>query len=168
MTRTIWRRLRITRFAACLFLGVLCGAAWQARSESEQAKAKYEPATAGVRLLERAGGPTIKLLVDAASLGGSEVEVGQITFPAGYKPSLPHQHHNVEIFYVVSGKLGHTVNGQKHVITPGTVGIVRPGDTVVHSVESDEPVEGLVIWAPGGEADLLIKRGVFKSTPIGK
>jgi len=39
-----------------------------------------------------------------------------------------------------------------HTHQPGTAGIVRTGDTVVHSVTSDEPVHALVIWTPGGEA----------------
>jgi quercetin dioxygenase-like cupin family protein len=162
------------RFAAlCLFAGVAAGivagltlqAAAQPAGQSSDTP-EYLPATAGVRRLVRDAGPNIKLLVDRSSLGGTEVEIGEITFDADYQPSPPHKHGKVEIFYVISGRLGHTVNGEKHVIEPGMVGIVRPGDSVVHSVESDEPVKGLVIWAPGGEADVLVNLGVFKSTPI--
>jgi quercetin dioxygenase-like cupin family protein len=127
---------------------------------------KYSVSTAGTRWLDSSSGLKIKMLVEQSNLGGSEVEIGEITFPADYKKSPPHRHGQVEIFYVRSGKLGHEVNGVKHVIGPGMVGIVRPGDRVVHSVESDEPVQGLVIWTPCGEADALIKAGVFKVRPI--
>jgi quercetin dioxygenase-like cupin family protein len=127
---------------------------------------KYSAASSGTRWLESPSGLTVKVLVEQSNLQGTEVEVGEITFPAGYKKSPAHKHAHVEIFYVLSGKLGHEVNGQRHVIEPGMVGIVRPGDHVVHSVESDEPVRGLVIWTPGGEADALVKAGVFKSRPI--
>ena len=35
------------------------------------------------------------------------------------------------------------------------MGIVRPGDEVGHRVPGDEPVEALVIWAPGGEVERI-------------
>ncbi len=127
---------------------------------------KYAAASSGTRWLESPSGLTVKMLVEQSNLQGPEVEIGEITFPAGYKKSPPHRHGHVEIFYVLSGKLGHEVNGERHVIEPGMVGIVRPGDHVVHSVESDEPVRGLVIWTPAGEADALIKAGVFKARGI--
>ena len=44
------------------------------------------------------------------------------------------------------------------------VGIVRPGDVVVHRVISDVPVKALVIWAPGGEADRIA--GNFHQRPV--
>lgn len=128
--------------------------------------AKYEAASQGTRWLESPSGLKVKMLVDKSNLGGSELEFGEITFPADYQKSPPHKHGQVELFYVIEGKLGHIVNGVKHVIEPGMVGIVRPGDQVEHSVESDGPVRGLVIWAPAGEADTLIKAGVFKPRPI--
>lgn len=134
---------------------------------ADQAPApKYDASGKGTRWLDGPGGLKVKMLVEKSNLGGGEFELGEITFPAGYKKSPPHGHRQVELFYVLSGKLGHTVNGVAHTIEPGMVGIVRPGDRVEHSVESDEPVRGLVIWAPGGEAEMLIKSGVFKPRPL--
>jgi len=63
-----------------------------------------------------------------------------------------HQHGSVEIFYVLSGTFGHEVNGELHWLTPGQVGVVRPGDTVRHIAPKDGEVKVLVIWAPAGEA----------------
>ena len=61
-------------------------------------------------------------------------------------------------------RLDHIVNDMSHVLEPGMVGIVRPGDTVVHRVVSDVPVKALVIWAPGGEADRIA--GNFRQRPV--
>ena len=134
-----------------------------AENDDEQ---QYAIATSCTRWLDGPGGVKIKMLVEHSTLGGDEVEIGEITFPAGYKKSPRHRHGQVEIFYVRSGRLGHEVNGVKKVIESGMVGIVRPGDRVVHSVESDEPVHALVIWTPRGEAEALINAGIFKARPI--
>jgi quercetin dioxygenase-like cupin family protein len=112
----------------------------------------YDPAGAGTRILEGRGGFSIKMLVEQSNLGGSEVEIGEITFPVGTEGGSGHVHGSVEIFYILTGEFDHIVNGAHHVLRPGMVGIVRPGDEVVHRVLSDEPVRALVIWAPGGEA----------------
>jgi hypothetical protein len=56
------------------------------------------------------------------------------------------------------------VNGASHILEPGMVGIVRPGDTVAHGVSSEEPVRALVIWAPGGEADRIAP--YFEQRPV--
>lgn len=152
--------------AICFSLGIAAGVLIPGATASQNEKPTYAVSTSGVRKLERGPGPNIKLLVDESNLAGTELEIGEIEFPSDYQPSPPHTHTSVEIFYVISGELGHTVNGEKHVIGPGMAGIVRPGDAVVHSVESDAPVKGLVIWTPTGEADRLVQLGVFKSTPI--
>ena len=125
---------------------------------------EYEKATEGTRILEGAGGLSIKVLVEQSNLGSAEVEVGEITFPAGSQ-GRDHLHQAIEIFYVISGQMNHVVNGTDHVLGPGEVAIVKPGDTVSHKVVGEEEVKALVIWAPGGEAD-RIARG-FKVKPIG-
>lgn len=126
---------------------------------------EYQKATSGTRVLEAPSGLTIKMLVEAANLGGDEVEVGEITIPAHSEPQRGHAHHAVEILYVLSGTLEHVVNGESHVLSPGMVGIVRPGDEVMHRVPGDLPVKALVIWAPGGEAARLAPG--FKERRIG-
>jgi quercetin dioxygenase-like cupin family protein len=113
----------------------------------------YEKATSGTReLVNQSGTTTIRMLVEAANLGGTEVEVGEIVFAAGSAPQRGHVHGSVEIFYVLSGVLEHVVNGISYTLTPGMVGIVRPGDEVVHRVPDDADARALVISAPGGEA----------------
>jgi quercetin dioxygenase-like cupin family protein len=123
----------------------------------------YEKSTAGTRILEGRGGLIIKVLVEHSNLGSDEVEVGEITFPAGSQGG-GHRHEAIEIFYVLSGKMNHVVNGEAHVLGPGGVAIVKPGDTVSHEVVGDEPVKALVIWAPGGEAERIAS--VFEVRPI--
>ena len=125
----------------------------------------YERGTSGTRWLEGNNGFSIKMLVERANLGGGEVEVGEITFPVGSGQSRrSHTHGAVEIFYILDGQLDHIVNDTSHVLDPGMVGIVRPGDGVVHRVLSDVPVRALVIWAPGGEADRIA--GNFRQRPV--
>jgi mannose-6-phosphate isomerase-like protein (cupin superfamily) len=116
----------------------------------------YEKATHGTRILEAQGGLAIRMLVEASNLGSGEVEIGEITIPAGSGAARQgHRHGAIEIFYILSGELDHIVNGESHLLKPGDVGIVRPGDSVVHRVPGTEPVKALVIWAPGGEADRI-------------
>lgn len=90
-----------------------------------------------------------KILVDAANLGSEEARIAELTFPAGYAgPS--HTHEAIEIFYVLSGRFGHNVNSIPGILEPGDVGIVRPGDSIIHTVEGDAPAVVLTIWLPGG------------------
>lgn len=142
-----------------LYLPVMLLALQSTMATGQQAAQSlpYSPAvTNGTRWFEGAGGLRIKMLVEASNLGGAEVEVGEITFPVGSGlAGRGHTHGAVEVFYVLSGELHHVVNDTTHVLTTGMIGIVRPGDRVIHRVRSEEPVRALVIWAPGGEAERL-------------
>lgn len=122
-----------------------------AQERDKQARS-YSYATNG--LAELQSSPVIKswkLLLDASNLGGKELEMSELVMPAGAVVGN-HHHGSVEILYILSGKLGHEVNGKLHMLAPGMVGIVRPEDTVRHIVPKDSDVRLLVIWAPGGEA----------------
>lgn len=127
-------------------------------------KPAYETATRGTRLLEgRDGGTLIKVLVEQSNLGGTEVELAEIEFAANSRGG-GHAHGSVEIFYILSGELQHIVNGETSLLKPGMVGIVRPGDEVVHAVPGNEPCRVLVIWAPGGEVERIAR--FFTERPI--
>jgi quercetin dioxygenase-like cupin family protein len=104
-----------------------------------------------------------KLLLDQSNLGGKELEMVELTLPAGEVVGA-HHHGSVEIFYVLSGILDHEVNGEMHVLTPGMVGVVRPEDSVRHIVPKNADVKLLVIWAPAGEAKKFFSHA--KATPI--
>jgi quercetin dioxygenase-like cupin family protein len=97
------------------------------------------------------GGTKLRVLLDQARLGGSELEIGEITFAPG-ADSGDHAHGATEVFYVLSGELEHVVNGKSVILRPGMLGFVRPPDQVRHKVGSAGPTRALVIWAPGGEA----------------
>lgn len=153
------RPSRTLAIAAALLMTLFAG--------GHLAAQEYEKATRGTRILEsQSGSFSIKMLVEEANLGGREVEIGEATFAAHSNPSRGHLHGTVEIFYVLSGTLVHVVNGKPYTLTPGMVGIVRPGDDVAHQVPGDEDVKALVIWAPGGEAG-RIAPGVIQR-PIGE
>lgn len=95
------------------------------------------------------GGTQLRVLVDAASLGGSEVEVGELTFTANSE-SAEHQHGVTETFYVLEGELTQVVNGKPIRLGPGMVASIRSTDHVVHRA-GPAGARALVIWAPGGE-----------------
>ena len=96
-----------------------------------------------------------KLLINESNLGGSELEAVEGTFPAGTTVGS-HPHRSVEIIYVLSGVYDHEVNGKLYRLTPGMVGIVRPGDKVRHLVPQGSDAKLLILWAPGGEASRII------------
>lgn len=134
----------------------------QAAVGTESGAVAYERASSGTRVLS-AGELMIKILVEQSNLGSNEVEVGEITFPAGHRAS-GHSHGAIEIFYVLSGTMNHVVNGTEHVLQAGDVGIVRPGDSVSHGVLGDQPVRAVVVWAPGGEVERI--RGVLPNEEL--
>jgi ketosteroid isomerase-like protein/quercetin dioxygenase-like cupin family protein len=125
-------------------------------------RAGYHPAPEPRLRLSSESGLRIDVLVDAAALGGAEVEVAEITFPAGGRSGGAHRHGGTELLYILSGRLDHVVNDVVHRLDPGMTGIVRAGDRVEHRVSSAEAVRALVIWAPGGELE-RIRRG-FRET----
>ncbi len=117
----------------------------------------YAYATAGVADQIHLGGVDWKILLNESNLGGSELEMVEATFPAGMLvPS--HTHKSVEILYVLSGTYEHEVNGKLYRLTPGMIGIVRPGDHVRHIVPKSGPAKVLIIWAPAGELQRDFRR----------
>jgi len=139
--------LRFLAACAALTLAAFHSSVPSARAEEPSGAKGYAYATRGIVDIPN----HLKLLLDASNLGGNELEMVEITFAAGTVDGK-HRHGSVEIFYVLSGMLGHEVNGELHWLTPGMVGVVRPGDTVRHIAPKDVDVKTLVIWAPAGEA----------------
>ena len=101
------------------------------------------------------GGAQLKILVDAASLGGNEVEIGELTFKPN-AASAEHQHGVTETFYVLEGELTQVVNGKPIKLGPGMVTSIRSTDHVVHQ-PGPQGARALVIWAPGGEIARVTK-----------
>lgn len=100
-----------------------------------------------------------KLLLDPSVLGGKALEMAEVTLPAGTVVRA-HRHHALEVIDVLAGVYGHEVNGKLYLLTPGMVGIVRPGDSVRHLVPRSGAARLLIIWAPAGEAARVVPRGV--------
>jgi quercetin dioxygenase-like cupin family protein len=126
--------------------------------------AGYAYATNGIK--DNIAGPfgaKWKLLLDQSNLGGKELEMLELTMkPGTVVPS--HMHKSLEIIYVLSGIYQHEVNGKLYQLTPGMVGLVRPGDHVRHLVPKSGPTKVLIIWVPAGEAKDTYQRA--KGTPI--
>lgn len=129
--------LPLTMIYAAL-LTAYVGAAWQS-----------PPATA--KTFKSPSGTTLRVLVDSQSLGGSEVEVAELVFPAN-SDSNDHRHGVTETFYLLEGELEQVINGKGVKLTPGASVSVRSTDTVRHK-SGPNGAKVLVIWAPGGEID---------------
>ena len=117
-----------------------------------------------LRSLDLDGRIRIDVLVDESNFGSGAMELAEITFYENSAVAAPeeggaHSHDSTEIFYVLEGRLIHVVGGEKYVIEPGQLGVVRAGDSVRHGLETDDPVRALVIWVPGGEIERLIRAG---------
>jgi mannose-6-phosphate isomerase-like protein (cupin superfamily) len=108
------------------------------------------------RVLTSPGGTQLRVLVDAQSLGGSEVEVAEITFLPN-SDSGGHHHGVTETFYVLEGEMNQVINGKAVKLGPGMVATVRPTDEVRHR-SGPKGARVLVIWAPGGEIERVAGR----------
>jgi quercetin dioxygenase-like cupin family protein len=155
------------RIAAALLVAITCaGMTVTSAADRVTAPADHPPtyayATNGVLDL-RNPGELWKILIDRSNLGGSELEIAELTLAAGTTVS-GHTHASLEIIYVLSGQFGHEVNGHYYLLKPGMVGIVRPGDQVRHLVPKGGDAKILIIWAPAGEAQRIID--YTKGAPI--
>lgn len=149
-------KLLITILSLCLFSPSLLLAHTSSAVE-------YQKASEGLRLLRsEASGSLLKILVEKENLGSGEVEIAELSIPAGTE-SQGHTHGSIEFFYILSGEMEHIVNGESYLLKPGMIGIVRPGDTVVHKIPESGPCKTLVIWVPGGEVERLKK--IFTEQP---
>jgi quercetin dioxygenase-like cupin family protein len=159
-------RLRTTALRFGLALSVASFAAMGADAviAAPSPSAGYAYATNGIK--DDIGGPfgaKWKLLLDQSNLGGKELEMLELTMkPGTVVPS--HMHGSLEIIYVLAGVYEHEVNGKLYRLSPGMVGLVRPGDHVRHLVPNAGPTKVLIIWVPGGEAKDTYQRA--KGTPI--
>lgn len=129
------------------------------------AKPTYSYASNGVLDNIGTNGVKWKLVIDESNLGGKELEVAEVTIPAG-TTTPSHGHGAIEVLYVLSGTYEHEVNGKLYRLTPGMVGIVRPGDKVRHTATKDGNTKLLVIWTPAGEARRLQQATGTKPQPV--
>ena len=135
--------------------GPLNAAATAAEESREAEQVPYEISSDGLGTYANPSGSfKLKRLLDSANFGGAEVDIAELTFGPDYQGRV-HTHGPIEIFYVLSGRLRHVVNGVAADLEPGMIGVVRSGDEVEHIVLSKEPLRTLVIWLPGGLAERI-------------
>jgi quercetin dioxygenase-like cupin family protein len=131
---------------------IFCAACSQEPPPDPAEYENYEIVSTGTRQFgfdtETAPG-WIKVLIEESNLGSQGAEVAEIYFPPDYQGE-PHPH-ELEIIYVLEGKLDHIVNGESHILGPGMVGVVRTRDRVVHKSVSEGGVRTLIIWPLGKE-----------------
>jgi mannose-6-phosphate isomerase-like protein (cupin superfamily) len=115
-----------------------------------------QEAKTAVRVLRSPGGTELRVLVDAQTLGGNEVEVAELTFLPN-SDSGDHHHGVTETFYVLEGEMNQVINGKTVKLGPGMVATLRPTDEVRHR-SGPKGAKVLVIWAPGGEIERVAGR----------
>ena len=144
----------MTRRRAALALSLAAGLGLAAGFAAGRSTAAAQPADLG-RFVS-AGGTELELLLSESNLGGSELQIGEITWPPGAN-SGNHPHGATEVFYVLEGELEHVVDGVSEILGPGDLGFVRPPSEVNHITSPDGGrVRALVIWAPGGEGTRIV------------
>jgi quercetin dioxygenase-like cupin family protein len=114
-----------------------------------------KPVSTG-EVFQSASGTKLRILMDQAAFGGTELEMAEITFVPN-SDSGDHVHGATETFYVLEGELEHVVNGKSVKLTAGMVGTVRPPDKIRHKT-GPKGARALVIWAPAGEAARIASR----------
>ena len=102
------------------------------------------------------GGATLKVITDATALGGSEVEIVEITLLPN-SDSGEHQHGVTETFYVLEGDMQQVINGKPVSLKPGMAASIRATDHVQHKA-GPKGAKVLVVWAPGGEIARVTSR----------
>jgi quercetin dioxygenase-like cupin family protein len=128
------------------------------------ASQQYAYATNGVTdHIGGASGAEWKLLLNESNLGGKELQMVEVSLAPG-TIVRSHTHGALEVVYVLSGTYEHEVNGKRYSLTPGMVGIVRPGDHVRHLVPKSGPAKLLIIWVPAGEAERVLRNA--KGVPV--
>src|SRR6185312_8470691 len=131
MKTSKWRVFAFASLPLSVALVVTIGEA--SAAAAAHSSHRYAYATAGVLDQIHVGGIDWKILLNESNLGGPELEMVEATFPAGML-SPSHMHKSIEIIYVLIGTYEHEVNGKLYHLTPGMIGIVRPGDHVRHIV----------------------------------
>jgi quercetin dioxygenase-like cupin family protein len=124
----------------CVAIGIVVAAYATGRAAAQGASGKT---------FVSPGGTQLKVLVDGVSLGGNEVEIGELTF-APNSDSGDHQHGVTETFYLLEGDLEQVVNGKPVKLMPGMAVSIRSTDHVQHK-SGPKGARALVVWAPGGE-----------------
>jgi quercetin dioxygenase-like cupin family protein len=93
---------------------------------------------------EAPGGPVSELSL-VLDVGGRALPVAAVSVP----PLVARlAHGSVEVVYVLTGTFEHEENGRRRRLTPGMVGIVRPGDGMRDLVPGSGALRLLVTWSP--------------------
>ena len=160
------RTAKLGRWTIGLVLAVAApfAAGAEPAGSAPDASQHYTYATNGITdHIGGGSGAEWKLLLNESNLGGKELQMVEVTLAPG--TTVPsHTHGALEVVYVLSGTYEHEVNGKRYSLTPGMVGIVRPGDHVRHLVPKSGPAKLLIIWVPAGEAERILRNA--KGTPV--
>jgi 4-carboxymuconolactone decarboxylase len=99
-------------------------------------------------------GPVFRsLLVDGQSTGGYGVAV--VSYNPGTKLKW-HTHDSEQILYVTEGKGILATEKEEHIVTPGTVIVIPPGEVHYHGAAKDSKFTHLAFFS--GKSQVLAKK----------
>ena len=86
-----------------------------------------------------------RAILDGPTHSGDHIEVHETTLAIGDSPHPPHRHVHEELFLIIKGKLGVTIEGKTTVIGPGSAAFVHSNE--MHGVINGgiEPVQYFVV-----------------------
>ena len=86
-----------------------------------------------------------RAILDGITHSGDHIEVHETTLAAGDSPHPPHRHVHDELFLLIKGKVGITIEGRTTVIGPGSAAFIHSNE--MHGVINGgiEPAQYFVI-----------------------
>lgn len=119
----------------------------------------YTLVTAAERKAYWVGGQCQALVVGDAETGGRyTLSHSAIAVGGG---AAEHRHsREAEAFYVLSGRLSFTIDGETKLLEPGTFLHLDPGLTYRFEVLGPDPSEVLILYAPSGLEHLISGAGI--------
>jgi quercetin dioxygenase-like cupin family protein len=148
-----------------LILALAASALSCAAQAAEPAKAGHHFSFAGKRPTFKEQYVKPEVVFSSVQTAGRLSMFDEIWEPQFQAPPHLHKKH-AETFYVISGKVEWTVNGEAHVLGAGDAVHIPPG--AVHStrVVGDQPMRILMISEPGGFEESLAYEASFTAEEL--
>lgn len=110
------------------------------------------------RLPVSGGGGTYRILIDEPTTGARSFSLLVNEIRPGFG-GRAHAHDVEHGMYIIRGRGRFTLNGKAYPVEPGTAVFVPPGASHSLACEGEEPLQYVVIYAPGGTEQELRAKG---------
>jgi quercetin dioxygenase-like cupin family protein len=110
------------------------------------------------RLPVPGGGGTYHILIDEPTTGAQAFSLLVNEIRPGFA-GREHSHAVEHAMYIIRGRGRFLLDGEEHSVEPGTAMFVPPHVSHTLACEGDEPLQYVVIYAPGGTEQELRAKG---------